>query len=238
MSRILCAAASDRGLVRQTNEDAFYAGDRLIAVADGIGGLPAGEVASDIAIGALAGLDADRGPAESIVDKLRAAVEVANQRIGEAVTAQAGREGMGTTLTALLFDGERATLVHIGDSRAYLLRNGNLTQLTRDDTYVQGLVDRGAISADEAARHPHRSLVTQALQGDEISPAFTAMRTRTGDRFLLCSDGLTDVVDDPAIGLALREPAEPSDCAGRLIKLALAAGGPDNVTVIVADVQD
>lgn len=236
MSRIKHAGASDRGLVRDLNEDAYYLGRGLIAVADGIGGLPAGEVASEIAIRALAVLDSEP-LGESVMDALRAAVDDANRLIGEAVSAVPGREGMGTTLTAMLFQGDRAILVHVGDSRAYLLRNGNLTQLSRDDTYVQALVDRGAITAEEAVRHPHRSVVTQALQGDEINPSCTVMRVRAGDRFLLCSDGLTDVIDDAMIGAALRECADLDECTGRLIKSALDAGGPDNVTVIVAEVQ-
>jgi protein phosphatase len=236
MTQILRAAASDRGLVREINEDAYYVGERLIAVADGIGGLPAGEVASEIAIRALSRLDGGP-PAESVVDLLRAAVSEANREIGEAVGADPTRAGMGTTLTAVLFDGERATLVHVGDSRGYLLRNSHLTQLTRDDTYVQALIDRGAITVDEAARHPHRSVVTQALQGEEVNPTYTVMRTRAGDRFLLCSDGLSDVLDDAAIALALRESTDLPDCAAHLVKLALAGGGPDNVTVVLADVQ-
>lgn len=235
MSGILRAAASDRGLVRELNEDAYLLGERLVAVADGIGGLPAGEVASEIAIRTLAPLDRD-ALGESVVDTLRSAVDDANRQIGEAVAAVSGREGMGTTLTALLFDRDRATLVHIGDSRAYLLRNGNLTQLTRDDTYVQALVDRGAITADEALRHPHRSVVTQALQGEEVNPTCTVLRTSPGDRFLLCSDGLSDVVDSASIGGTIREYTDLDDCAAQLIKQALAAGGPDNVTVVLAEV--
>jgi serine/threonine protein phosphatase PrpC len=236
MSRILRAAASDRGLVREQNEDAYFVGERLVAVADGIGGLPAGEVASEIAIRTLRPLDADP-LGESVTDALRAAVSEANRRIGEAVAAEAGREGMGTTLTAILFEAGRATLAHIGDSRAYLLRGGNLTQLTRDDTYVQALVDRGAITPDEALRHPHRSVVTQALQGDDVNPTYTAMRTGAGDRYLLCSDGLSDVVDDASIAGTLRDSADLADCAAGLLKLALAGGGPDNITVVLAEVR-
>lgn len=236
MSRIKHAGASDRGLVRDLNEDAYHLGRRLVAVADGIGGQPAGEVASEIAVRALAVLDGEP-LGESWMDALRAAVDKGNRSIGEAVSAVPGREGMGTTLTAMLFEGDRTILVHIGDSRAYLLRNANLTQLTRDDTYVQALIDRGTITADEAVRHPHRSVVTQALQGDEINPSYTVMRVRPGDRFLLCSDGLTDVVDDAVIGATLRECADLDECAGRLIKLALDAGGPDNVTVVLAEVR-
>jgi protein phosphatase len=246
------AAVSDRGLAREINEDAVHAGSTLIAVADGMGGLPAGEVASEIAIRSLAALEVtpeaapeaapDTVPASAAaaasgdaVGALRVAVERANRWIGEAIEADPSLAGMGTTLTAMLLSGDRMAMVHVGDSRAYLFRSGVLTQITRDDTFVQSLVDKGAITAAEARRHPQRSLITQAVQGGEVSPVYTALRPRGGDRFLLCSDGLTDFVDDDAIADVLTRYADRQQCAERLIELALRAGGPDNVSAIVAD---
>lgn len=236
MSLILRAAVvSDRGLARENNEDAAHAGSWLVAVADGIGGLPGGEVASEIAIQVLAELDVGDGVGP---DSLRHAIDEANRRIRDTIDANPQFSGMGTTATALLLAGNRLTLAHVGDSRAYLWRDGRLSQLSRDDTYVQALVDRGAISAREASVHPHRSLVTRAVQGEEVAPACTTLKPRVDDRYLLCSDGLSDVVTDDAIGAVLGEVAEPSACAQRLIALALDAGGPDNITAVVADVAD
>lgn len=227
---------SDRGHARENNEDAGFAGRRLIAVADGVGGMPGGELASEIAIEVLADLERESGG--SPLDALQAKVELANARIRDVIDATPDLQGMATTLTAILLDGQRMALVHVGDSRAYLLRDGELTQLTRDDTYVQALVDRGAISAEEARNHPQRSLITQAVQGEPISPSGVLLAPRVGDRLLLCSDGLSDMLDDDAIALALREHADPRECGQRLVELALEAGGRDNVTVVVADLVD
>jgi len=149
------AAHSDRGLIRDGNQDSVYAGPRLLAVADGMGGMAAGDVASNIVIGAMAPLDEDV-PGDALVDALRAAVDSANQQLRDTVDANPHLEGMGTTLTALLFSGSKIGMVHIGDSRAYLLRNGEFTQITKDDTYVQMLVDEGRISQEEANSHPQR----------------------------------------------------------------------------------
>ena len=227
---------SDCGHARENNEDAGFAGRRLIAVADGVGGMPGGELASEIAIEVLADLERESGG--SPLDALQAKVELANERIRDVIDATPGLQGMATTLTAILLDGQRMALVHVGDSRAYLLRDGELTQLTRDDTYVQALVDRGAISAEEARNHPQRSLITQAVQGEPISPSGVLLTPRVGDRLLLCSDGLSDMLDDDAIAQALREKADPRECGQRLVELALDAGGRDNVTVVVADLVD
>ena len=145
---------------------------------------------------------------------------------------------MGTTLTALLLarTGGCLALAHVGDSRAYLLRGGTMTQLTRDDTYVQGLVDNGVISAEEARRHPQRSLVTQAINGSEIAPTYALVTPLLGDRFLLCSDGLSDYVDDQKIADALASYPDLQQCVEQLVGLALDAGAPDNVSVVLADV--
>lgn len=228
-------AVSDRGLVRPKNEDALLAGAHLIAVADGMGGLPAGDVASDIAVGVLAPLAEGSGERPALA-ALAEAVAEANRRIATVADGDGALAGMGTTLTALLLTEERIALVHVGDSRAYLYRDGSLSRLTRDDTYVQALVDRGALTAAEAHRHPHRSLVTQALQGREISLAQRLLDVRTGDRLLVCSDGLSDLVEDADIEAVLREHPDREACARRLVELALSAGGIDNITAIVADV--
>ena len=144
---------------------------------------------------------------------------------------------MGTTLTAVLFAGSKLGLVHIGDSRAYLVRDGELSQITHDDTFVQSLIDEGRITEEEAANHPQRSLLLRALTGHETEPSLAVREARAGDRYLLCSDGLTSPVSEDTIAEALRI-ADPQQCADRMIELALKGGGPDNVTVIVADVVD
>lgn len=231
------AARSDRGLVRDGNQDSVYAGPRLLAVADGMGGMAAGDVASNIVIAAMAPLDEDV-PGDAIVDALQASVEAANQQLRDTVADNPQLEGMGTTLTALLFAGSRAGLVHIGDSRAYLLRDGELTQITKDDTYVQMLVDEGRISSEEAGSHPQRSLLTRALDGRDIDPEYSVRTVLPGDRYLICSDGLSGVVSEETIADAMREYVEPQLCVERLVSLALRGGGPDNVTVIVADTSD
>ncbi|WP_330271756.1 protein phosphatase 2C domain-containing protein [Lentzea sp. NBC_00516] len=230
------AARSDRGLVRNNNQDSVYAGPRLLAVADGMGGHAAGEVASKVVIASLAHVDDDE-PGDDLLGKLRDAVASGNGAISELVTSDPDLEGMGTTLTAILFAGNRLGLVHIGDSRAYLLREGSFAQITHDDTFVQSLIDEGRITPDEAATHPQRSLLLRALTGHDFEPSLTVREARAGDRFLLCSDGLSGVVSLETLDEAIRIP-DPQACADRMIELALKGGGPDNVTVIVADVQD
>ena len=230
------AARSDRGLVRANNEDSVYAGARLLALADGMGGHAAGEVASQLVIAALAHLDDDE-PRGDLLAKLERAVHDGNSAIAEQVDLHPDLDGMGTTLTAILFAGDRLGLVHIGDSRGYLLRDGELTQITKDDTFVQTLVDEGRITAEEAHSHPQRSLIMRALTGHEVEPTLIMREAREGDRYLLCSDGLSDPVSQETILEALKI-ADVADSADRLIELALRGGGPDNVTVVVADVVD
>ena len=230
------AARSDVGLVRSNNEDSVYAGARLLALADGMGGHAAGEVASQLVIAALAHLDDDE-PGGDLLAKLDAAIRSGNSAIAAQVEMEPDLEGMGTTLTAILFAGNRLGLAHIGDSRGYLLRDGELTQITKDDTFVQTLVDEGRITREEAHSHPQRSLIMRALTGHEVEPTLTMREVRTGDRYLLCSDGLSDPVSDETILDALQIP-DVTDSADRLIELALRGGGPDNVTVVVADVVD
>jgi protein phosphatase len=231
------AARSDRGLIRSGNQDSVYAGPRLLAVADGMGGMAAGDVASNIVIATMAPLDEDV-PGNAMIDTLRGAVDLANQQIRDAVEENPAMEGMGTTLTAMLFSGSKMGMVHIGDSRAYIVRDGEFAQVTKDDTYVQMLVDEGRISLEEANSHPQRSLLTRALDGRDADPEYSVRQVKTGDRYLLCSDGLSGVVSAETIESTLREYVDPNQCAGRLIELALRGGGPDNITVIVADVTD
>ncbi|MFI1915839.1 protein phosphatase 2C domain-containing protein [Nocardia sp. NPDC020380] len=230
------AARSDRGLVRANNEDSVYAGARLLALADGMGGHAAGEVASQLMIAALAHLDDDE-PGDDLLGKLDRAVHEGNAAIADQVEEEPELDGMGTTLTAILFAGRKLGLAHIGDSRAYMLRNGELAQITRDDTFVQSLVDEGRITPEQAHTHPQRSLIMRALTGNEIEPTLVMREARAGDRYLLCSDGLSDVVSDETIQNTMREGGT-DEAADRLIELALRSGGPDNVTVVVADVID
>jgi protein phosphatase len=228
------AVRSDKGLVRGNNEDSAYAGPRLIAIADGMGGHAGGEVASKIVIGAMEDLDEDR-QIEDLITALREAVEDANESLSLQVSQDSKLEGMGTTLTALRFSGSKVGLVHVGDSRGYLLRDGQLSQITHDDTYVQSLVDVGKLTADEAMHHPRKSVILRALNGTVVEPDVSIREAIIGDRYMLCSDGLTDVVRPETLREALSE-GDPQDCADRLVALALRGGGPDNVTVIVADV--
>ncbi|MGI5126638.1 PP2C family protein-serine/threonine phosphatase [Pseudonocardia sp. CA-107938] len=231
------SARSDRGLVRQNNQDAVYAGPRLLALADGMGGHAAGEVASRLVISALAPLD-DDDPSDDLLAELRDAAYEGNSLITRHVAEQPDLEGMGTTLTAILFAGSRLGMVHIGDSRAYQLRDGVLTQITKDDTFVQSLIDEGRITEEEAHTHPQRSLLLRAITGQDIDPWLTIREARAGDRFLLCSDGLSGVVSDTTLQETLQAYRDPRECADRMIELALRGGGPDNITCIVADVVD
>jgi PPM family protein phosphatase len=231
------AARSDRGLHRSNNEDSVYAGPHLLAIADGMGGHAAGEVASKVVIAALAPLD-EGVPGDDLLGKLHEAVVAGNDTIAELVDQDPDLEGMGTTLTAILFGGGRLGLVNIGDSRTYLMRDGVFNQITRDDSFVQSLLDEGRITPEEAIVHPQRSLVLRALVGHEvIEPTLQVRETRVGDRYLLCSDGLSDVVSFETLAETMKIPDRQS-CADKMIELALQGGGPDNVTVIVADVVD
>jgi serine/threonine protein phosphatase PrpC len=231
------SARSDRGLVRQNNQDAVYAGPRLLALADGMGGHAAGEVASSLVISALAPLDED-DPSDDLLAELRDATVEGNAAITRHVADAPDLEGMGTTLTAILFAGSRLGLVHIGDSRAYQLRDGVLSQITKDDTFVQSLIDEGRITEEEAHTHPQRSLLLRAITGQDVDPSLTIREARADDRYLLCSDGLSGVVSDETLAETLQAYPDPRECADRMIELALRGGGPDNITCIVADVVD
>ncbi|TQN40693.1 protein phosphatase [Blastococcus colisei] len=230
------AARSDRGLIRGNNQDSVYAGPRLLAVADGMGGHAAGDVASKVVIAALEHLD-DDAPSGDMLQAMRQAVFEGSEHLREVIRESPQLEGMGTTLTAILFAGGRLALCHVGDSRAYLVRDGQLSQITHDDTFVQTLIDDGRITAEEANSHPQRSLLLRALNGQEVEPDLSMREVRDGDRYLLCSDGLSGVVSEETLAAALKDP-DPQSTADRLIELALRSGGPDNITVIVADVVE
>ncbi|WP_418958083.1 PP2C family protein-serine/threonine phosphatase [Streptomyces tritici] len=232
------AAGSHKGMIREGNEDSGYAGPRLLAIADGMGGQAAGEVASSEVISTLVQLDDDI-PGSDILTSLGAAVQRANDQLRMMVEEDPQLEGMGTTLTALLWTGQRLGLVHVGDSRAYLLRDGVLTQITQDHTWVQRLVDEGRITEEEATTHPQRSLLMRALgSGDHVEPDLSIREVRAGDRYLVCSDGLSGVVSHQTLEDTLASYQGPQETVQELIQLALRGGGPDNITCIVADVLD
>jgi protein phosphatase len=238
MPLVLAAAGRTHvGLTRSNNEDSFLAGTRLLAVADGVGGAAGGEVASAAAIAAVAPLD-EYEPGYDLLGRLHEAVLAGNAAIAAQAAADRGLTGMGTTLTAVLLGGSRYGLVNIGDSRTHLLRDGELVQLSHDDSYVQLLIDEGRITREQADIHPQRSVVLQAMTGEElVEPAMSVHEARADDRFLLCSDGLTDYVSFERIARVLGE-SDRDRCADALIELALNAGGRDNITVIVADVVE
>ena len=233
------AVRSDVGLLREGNEDSAYAGPHLLAVADGMGGYEAGEVASAAVISTVAPLDRTELPPAELIDALASAVATAKQALRHIVDTDPAVGSMGTTLTAMLWSGGTAAVCHIGDSRAYLLRDGDLYQITRDHTFVQALVDQGRIRPDEVSTHPQRSLLLRALDGrTDADPDLSTLTAQAGDRYLLCSDGLPVAVSDEQILQALADVAEPNDAVLQLIDLAIRGGGPDNITCIVADVID
>lgn len=234
------AARSDVGQVRQGNEDSGYAAPRLLIVADGMGGHAGGELASATAVATLAQIaDANLGQGEALT-RLAEAVESAGSTIGLVVADSPELAGMGTTVTGLYWladgDGARIAIVHVGDSRAYLLRDGDLSQITHDHTYVQTLVDAGRITEEEASTHPRRNLLMRALDGVQVAePDLSVREARLGDRYLLASDGLHGVVSGDEIARILGS-REPTVCVTELVDLALSRGAPDNVTVVVAHV--
>ncbi len=228
------AVRSDLGLVRTNNEDSVYAGPRLLAIADGMGGHAAGEVASKIVIGTMEPLDEDRR-IDDLMGALRGAVAEANHGIAEAVKSRMELEGMGTTLTALRFVGSHVGLVHVGDSRAYLLRNQLLSQITHDDTYVQFLVDSGELTEDEAKDHPRKSVILRALLGTDIEPDVSIREARHGDRYLLCSDGLHGYLRESDIAPIANLGGE--DAVKKFIALANERGGKDNITAILVEID-
>lgn len=235
------AARSHVGLIRDGNEDSGYAGPRLLVVADGMGGQAAGELASSVVVQTVAQLDtAAEPPNADPVHELAERINEAHERLHSIITENPQLEGMGTTLTAFLFSENHVAFAHIGDSRAYRLRGGRLEQLTADHTWVQRLVDEGRISEEEAGHHPQRSLLMRALDGrGQVADAdLSVTDIQPGDRLMLCSDGLSSFVSFDTLESTLAGYADPHQAAESLIQLALRAGGPDNVTCIVADVFD
>ncbi|MDC4233972.1 protein phosphatase 2C domain-containing protein [Actinomyces sp. B33] len=233
-----CAARSDVGLVRSNNQDSGYAGANLLILADGMGGPAGGDIASSVALAHLVPLDTDAHPADSMLPLLREALMDAHDELSERSSRDRDLEGLGTTCIAVMRTGNKLAMVHIGDSRAYLLRGRTLTQVTTDHSFVQYLVDTGQISPDEAEHHPNRNVVLRIL-GDshaDVSPDETVREAVVGDRWLLCSDGLSGVVSPETIGSVLSSHEDPGECAEELIRLALLAGGPDNITCVVCDI--
>ena len=228
--RITAAAATDIGRVREGNEDAYLNDAPLFAVADGMGGHQGGEVASRLALETLEVLfKHGRG---TLADQVREANRAVFERSGR----DAAVAGMGTTLTAAVAEAGRLRLAHVGDSRAYLLRDGRLRMLTEDHTLVQRMVERGEISEQEADVHPHRSVLTRALGTEpDVQIDEGVLDAQDGDRILLCSDGLTGMVADGQIERILRDAAEPRDAVRELVRAANTAGGVDNITVVVLD---
>ena len=224
---------TDIGCLRDHNEDSLVVTPPLFAVADGMGGHAAGEVASEIAVRVLSEL----APEHPDVEALGRAIEEANRAVIQAAREGRGRQGMGTTMTAAMLEGERLVIAQIGDSRAYLLHQGKLQQLTRDHSLMADMIEAGQLTPEEARTHPQRSVITRALGSDaHLHPDIYEINVETGDRLLICSDGLSGMIFDDQIENTLRRVQDPQRCASQLVNEAIAAGGHDNVTVIVADV--
>ena len=235
MIRLHAAGLSDVGQVRRGNEDAMLVGDSVFAVADGMGGHAAGEVASALALEPIADLDGRVfGDDQQARKALEDAVVEANRAVVDAARGDDALSGMGTTLTAALFEGRRLHVAHVGDSRAYLLRQGRVTQLTRDHTFVQQLIDDGTITQAEAATHPHRAVITRAIgTSAEVEIDLETLDLASGDAVLLCSDGLSGVVDDEEIAALLTSDRTPEETVTALVDAANDAGGPDNITAVL-----
>jgi len=227
---------SEIGNVRKNNEDSGYGSAHLLVVADGMGGHSAGELASAAAVAAVAAACENADEADALLGLLDEAVITSGEYIADVVAGNRELTGMGTTLTAVALRTDRLAMAHVGDSRAYLLRDGLLQQITKDHTYVQTLVDSGEITAQEAAVHPRRNLLMRAIDGiHAVEVDLSVREARIGDRLLLCSDGLCGVISDEVIAAAL-ELVDATQSVTDLIDAAMSAGAPDNVTVIVADV--
>jgi PPM family protein phosphatase len=228
--RIRVGATTDIGQVREGNEDSYLVSDPLYAVADGMGGHRGGEVASNLALQTVQKLFTERQ------GTLTEQVERANTAVFERSKTDRAVAGMGTTLTAALVEDENVRLAHVGDSRAYLFRDGELHLLTEDHTLVHRMVVEGEISETEAESHPHRSILTRALGVDgSIQVDEDVVHMRDGDRLLLCTDGLTGMVSDDQIVSILQEAQDPQEAVDRLVRAANRAGGVDNITAVVID---
>jgi len=236
------SARSAIGLVRQGNEDSALVSGQVIAVADGMGGHAAGEVASRIAVKTLQSLEPTLTALEidqdSVEDLLMHSLHSIDEEIALVTDEEIEKRGMGTTLTALLLRENTIVLLHVGDSRCYRLRAGTLEQLSNDHTVIQELLDQGAISEAEAAEHPQRSMLTQALRGDgDVTPVLQMYEVKKGDRYLLCSDGLSGVLTDKEIKIGLKK-SDKDEAVKFLIDATYINGAPDNVTVLIADFTD
>lgn len=236
------SARSAIGLVRQGNEDSGFVSSQLIAVADGMGGHAAGEVASRIAVEVLQSLLPSLVSTEidedSIEDLLMHSLHSIDSEISRVTDDDIEKRGMGTTLTALLIRDKFISLLHVGDSRCYRLRGNTLEQLSNDHTVIQELLDQGAISQAEAVEHPQRSMLTQALRGDgDVTPVLQMYEIKKGDRYLLCSDGLSGVLTEKEIKIGLKK-TDKDEAAKFLVDATYVNGAPDNVTVLIADVSD
>jgi serine/threonine protein phosphatase PrpC len=236
------SARSAIGLVRQGNEDSAFTSAQLIAVADGMGGHAAGEVASRIAVHVLQKLaptlTADEIDADSVEDLLMHSLHSIDAEIAAVTDEEIEKRGMGTTLTALLIRDNTIALLHVGDSRCYRLRGSTLEQLSNDHTVIQELLDQGAISEAEAADHPQRSMLTQALRGDgDVTPVLQMYEVKKGDRYLLCSDGLSGVLTDKEIKVGLKK-SNKDEAVRFLNDATYINGAPDNVTILIADISD
>ena len=232
------AAISHTGKVRSNNQDSGYAGSNLFVVADGMGGHAGGDVASSIAITRLEALDRPYDSTPDAERALRDAISDAAVDLADTVNLRPELAGMGTTVSALIMVDDYAVIAHIGDSRIYLYRDGALTQITTDHTFVQRLVDSGRITPEEARYHPRRSVLMRVLGDMDTDPELDTfiMPTQPGDRWLLCSDGLSGVVDDPHTAKAMGLGLAPGRTADSLLKQALDGGAPDNVTIVIVDV--
>ncbi|MBC9820267.1 PP2C family serine/threonine-protein phosphatase [Terrabacter sp. MAHUQ-38] len=234
------AARSDLGLgPKSRNEDSGYAGPNLLVLADGMGGHAAGDVASSMIVGELAPLDEEDVTADQAIPLLEEALHAANAKLTKAMRENSDLAGMGSTTIVMLRTGNKLAMAHIGDSRAFMLRGDTFSQITKDHSFVQQLIDEGRISKEEAGHHPQRSVVTRVMTGQPDDEPDTSLReAKIGDRFLLCSDGLSDFVGADVIEEIVREARTPAEAADRCIEVALKASTRDNVTVIVAEVVD
>jgi serine/threonine protein phosphatase PrpC len=242
--RLRYAALSDVGRVRRDNQDSGYAGPNLLVIADGVGGSARGDIASAATVDTLRKLDQPQEPrdgehsSDDVLGALAGAIHRSHDRIAGLVAENPEIEGTSTTVTAVVFDGTHLGVGHVGDSRGYLFRDGNLSQLTTDHTFVQSLIDEGRITADEARVHPHRNLILRAVDGvHEPEPDVFTLPIAAGDRILLCSDGCSGVLSDDELARLLTE-GSPDEAASALVQASLEAGSSDNVTVVVADVVD
>lgn len=225
---------TDVGTVREQNEDSLIVAPPLFVVADGMGGHEAGEIASEIAVETIQ----QAAPEHPDAEDLGKAVELANRAIIDAALSGRGKPGMGTTCTACMLEERRLVIAQVGDSRAYLMHGGTLSQLTRDHSLMANMIEAGQITPEEARFHPNRSVITRALGNDpDTTPDLYEINVEAGDRLLVCSDGLTAMVEDADVAEIMKKHADPQKCAIALVNAAIAAGGADNVTVIVADVE-